>query len=112
MFAEAMESAPHTYLSALTWLPANAQLRCNITDSFKHLSMITNEEDNWEGARWVKSVGSPALSVACLPDGCFFAGGLEDGTVHIINAHMCETVGEPLNGHSGRVLSVAFSPDS
>ena len=95
-FAEAMESAPHIYLSALSWLPENAQLRCNIGDSFKHLPMIANKEDNWEGARWVKSVGSEVYSVACSPDGRFFVAGLYDGTVRIFNAHTCEPAGEPL----------------
>ena len=59
--AEAMESASHIYLSAPSWLPEKAQLRRSIADSFKHLSMIANKEDNWEGARWVKGVGSEVL---------------------------------------------------
>ena len=72
-FAEAMESAPHIYLSALSWLPENVQLRRSIASSFKHLAMIANKEDNWQGARWVKSFGSVVDSVACSLDGRFFA---------------------------------------
>ena len=72
-FAEAMESAPHIYLSALSWLPENAQQRRNIAGSFMHLPMIANKEDIWEGARWVKSVGSVVDSVTCSPDGRLFA---------------------------------------
>ena len=51
-FAEAMESAPHIYLSALSWLPERAELRCDIASSFRHLSMIANKKDDWEEARW------------------------------------------------------------
>ena len=60
----------------------------------------------------MKSVGSKVLSMACSPDGRFFAAGSHDGAVCIFNAHRCEAVDEPLSGHSHPVLSVAFSPDS
>ena len=60
----------------------------------------------------MKSVGSKVLSMACSPDGRFFAAGSHDGAVCIFNAHTCEAVDEPLSGHSHPVLSVAFSPDS
>ena len=111
-FAEAMESAPHIYLSALSWLPENTQLRRGIADSFKHLPIIANKEEDREGARWVKSVGAWVNSVAFSSDGRFFACGSKDCTVRIFNAHTCEAVSDPLKGHSGEVTSIAFSPDS
>ena len=111
-YAEAMESAPHVYLSALSWLPENTQLHSDIASLFKHLPMVANKEDNWEGAAWVKSVGSMVESVAYSPDGRYFAAGLLDtSTVHIFNARTCEPIGQLLKGHSNWVRSVAFSPD-
>ena len=111
-YADAMESAPHVYLSALSWLPENAQLQSVVANTFKHLPMIKHGEDDWEGARWVKNVGNRVFSVAYSPDGRFFAAGLSDGTVRIFDAHTCEPVGQPLEGHMRQVESVAFSPDS
>ena len=111
-YAEAMESAPHIYLSVLPWLPENTQLHSDIAGLFKHLAMIAHKEGDWEGARWVKSVGSEVLSVACSPDGRFFAARFDDGTVCIFNMRTCEVVGEVLNGHSDSISSMVFSPES
>ena len=36
LYADAMESIPHIYLSALSWLPENTQLHSGIASLFKH----------------------------------------------------------------------------
>ena len=48
-YAEAFQSTPHIYLSALAWLPDNAQTQA-LTKPFAHLPMITRKQVAWEGA--------------------------------------------------------------
>ncbi|TFK66201.1 WD40 repeat-like protein [Pluteus cervinus] len=112
--SEAFESAPHIYQSALAWLPGTSQTldMAKRSDSFNHLHMITNREQRWEGARWVKHVDVQVWSVAYSPNGHYIAAGLDNGTVCIWNSRTGEAVHQPLTGHRARVESVAFSPDS
>ncbi|EAU80927.2 vegetative incompatibility protein HET-E-1 [Coprinopsis cinerea okayama7 len=44
-------------------------------------------------------------------DGTLLASGSLDRTIHLQNPQTREALGEPLQGHSGPVNSVAFSPD-
>ncbi|TFK61161.1 WD40 repeat-like protein [Pluteus cervinus] len=113
-YSEAFESAPHIYLSALAWLPEKLQAlhMAKRSDSFSHLCMITNKEQHWGGARWVKSVNMAVLSVAYSLNGYYIAAGLEDSTVCIWDSRTGEAVHQPLNGHIRRVQSVVFSPDN
>ncbi|TFK66199.1 WD40 repeat-like protein [Pluteus cervinus] len=113
-YLEAFESAPHIYQSALAWLPGTSQTlnMAQRSDSFSHLGMITNKEQHWAGARWVKHVDVQVWSVAYSPNGHYIAAGLDDGTVCIWDSHTGEAVHPPLTGHSQRVRSVVFSQDN
>ena len=50
-------------------------------------------------------------SVTYSPDGRYIASGSEDYTVRIWDAETGAVVGDPLEGHTGGVISVAYSPD-
>lgn len=110
-YAEAMESVPHIYLSALSWLPERVRSQTMVSSVFRHLSLIKNKRSHWESERWVKNVGARVLSVSYSPDGSLFAAGLGDGTILMMEAQTGETVGEPLKGHQSWVSSAVFSPD-
>ena len=49
--------------------------------------------------------------MAFSPDGHRLATGGDDDTVRLWNADTGQPIGDPLTGHTGPVLSVAFSPD-
>ncbi|TFK66218.1 WD40 repeat-like protein [Pluteus cervinus] len=114
LYSEAFESAPHIYRSALAWLPEKSQTldMAKSSDSFSHLHMITDKEQHWEAARWVKNVNAEVLSVAYSPNGCYIAAGLDNSTVCIWDSRTSEAVHQPLTGHGARVGSVVFSPDN
>jgi len=50
--------------------------------------------------------------VACSPDGTRIVSGSRDKTLRIWDAISGAPIGEPQQGHTDRVWSVAFSPDS
>ena len=49
--------------------------------------------------------------MAFSPDGTRIVSGSDDSTVRVWDAATGRPVGQPLNGHTGSVTSVAFSPD-
>ncbi|KAG8706277.1 hypothetical protein FRC09_002492 [Ceratobasidium sp. 395] len=53
----------------------------------------------------------PFRSVAYSPDGAYIVSGSGDRTIRIWDAHTCQPVGQPLEGHTSWVHSVAYSPD-
>ncbi|WP_420345087.1 protein kinase domain-containing protein [Pelagibius sp.] len=62
-------------------------------------------------------VGSPvpagdALAIAMTPDGTLLATGRRDGTIEIIDVAMRRPVGPSLQGHSGGIQDLHFTPDA
>ena len=110
-YAEAFQSAPHIYLSALAWLPDGAHTRV-LARFFRYLRIITNKQRAWDGTRWAKSAGTGVCGVAYSSDGSLIASGLEDGTNCIWNAYTCENVGKTLSGLSDGVICMVFSSDN
>ena len=45
------------------------------------------------------------------PDGCYIITGPNDKTIRIWDSETGAVVGKPLEGHTGRVNSVAYSPN-
>lgn len=109
------ESAPHIYLSALPWLPEYCRTQTGaIKDlvKFKNLPLIVGKDEDWQGARWTKNVGSSVLSVAYSADEIFFAAGTLNGSICIWNADTYQTFKQLIVKDSGSVYSVIFSPNS
>ena len=50
-------------------------------------------------------------SVAFSPDGTRIVSGSDDKTVRLWDADTGQPIGQPLTGHTDKVISVAFSPD-
>jgi len=54
---------------------------------------------------------SPIPSLKFSPDGTILASGLDDHTIRLWDISSQQQFGEPLQGHSNFVWSIAFSPD-
>ncbi|KAG8792126.1 hypothetical protein FRC16_000151, partial [Serendipita sp. 398] len=69
----------------------------------------------WDGETRT-AIGEPLEHIDCMctvaysPDGCIISGS-EDSNIYIWDAETGAAVGEQLEGHSGWILSVAYSPD-
>ncbi|KIJ53127.1 hypothetical protein M422DRAFT_78551, partial [Sphaerobolus stellatus SS14] len=113
-FAPAIgHSAPHIYISALTFTPQNSILKRTYTPKFnKTMALQSGQLQYWPAQQAIlPGHTSLVLSVAFSPDGKRIASGSCDNTIRIWDAETGENVGKPLKGHTSWVLSVAFSPD-
>ena len=108
-YAEAMESAPHVYLSALAWLPEETLAYEILSPSFSHLHLFANKEPRWEGARWQRNVRGLS-HVALAPNGHYVATGHDGGRICIWDARTTEQI-QTLCHHTECIPSVVFSPD-
>lgn len=110
-FSQAMASAPHLYLSALSWLPTGSCLRKVVELTFQAHAIVNDGlQQDWNAALWISNTGDEVRSAACSADGCRIAVGTGND-VHVLDAVTGQVAGEPLRGHTGAVTSVTFSRD-
>ena len=113
-FREAMaKSAPHIYLSALSFAPTCSLVSAHYSTSFPQiLGFKHGQLSHWPSLELVISPGGgPVNSVALSPDGQSIVSGLRDGNICVWNTMTGELVAGPFTGHTDWVRSVAFSPD-
>ena len=106
-------SAPHLYISALSFTPEKSSLWKNVRRSFPRLMKVKKgrmeawpaRPSVWQGH--IEGVNGVAYS----PDGRHVVSGSWDNTIRIWDAETGAAVGEPMKGHTGGVRSVAYSSD-
>ncbi|EJD02306.1 WD40 repeat-like protein [Fomitiporia mediterranea MF3/22] len=105
-------SAPHIYISALLWAPAEsvtAKLHC---EDFASAQLVDEGlERYWPITLRTIPVGSDVTSIAYSPDGRHIVSGCADRTIRIWDAETGTSVSEPLRGHEGWIQCIAYSPD-
>ncbi|KIJ52909.1 hypothetical protein M422DRAFT_242854 [Sphaerobolus stellatus SS14] len=106
-------SAPHIYISGLTFAPQGSIMKRTYTPKFnKTMTLQSGQLQYWPAQQGTLPGHTYSVqSVAFSPDGKCIASGSEDNTIWIWDAETGENVGEPLKGHTSSVWSVAFSPD-
>ncbi|KIJ38343.1 hypothetical protein M422DRAFT_176821, partial [Sphaerobolus stellatus SS14] len=105
-------STPHIYLSALPMAPPMSLLKQKYMKDFQRvLGSIDKRRKGWKRELQVLKQSSVVQTLGFSPDGRHIVSGSDDQTIQIWDAKTGEAVGEPLQGHKGRVLAVAFSPD-
>ena len=97
-----LESAPHVYLSVLSWLPERVLSQTAFAKSFQHLPLISLKEDRKVGIEL--PIGKDVHSVVYSPDGRLIAAD-SCRTVHICNSHTGEPA-EDLEDHTSYLCSV------
>ncbi|KAG9124994.1 hypothetical protein FRC07_009421, partial [Ceratobasidium sp. 392] len=107
------KSAPHLYISALAFAPANSMIAQRMRPRFPNLLFVTEgAEQNWTPCLRTISASSAVRSIAISSDGRRVVSGCADGAVQVWDAETGDTMLGPLQGHSAVVHSVAISPDS
>ncbi|KAI5115832.1 hypothetical protein M0805_001517 [Coniferiporia weirii] len=105
-------STPHIYISALSWAPTESFIAKQLYPYFSNQPLITSgKESNWKTTLWTANADSGINDVAYSPDGRYIVSGSRDELLRIWDAQTGSTVGGPLMGHSGSVLSVSYSPN-
>ncbi|KZP10149.1 WD40 repeat-like protein [Athelia psychrophila] len=96
-----LESAPHTYVSALPFAPSTSIFRQQYTRIM-----------DWPSCEQAinAGIGQIVWSVAYSPEGDRVASGVNH-TIQIRNAHTGELVAGPFEGHEDHVNSITFSLD-
>src|ERR1700733_12048665 len=107
------QSAPHIYLSALPFSPAESKISKHFLPQFPHtLTVHTSEEMHWpENSHRLDGHADAVSAVAVSKDGNFIASGSLDRTVRIWDAQTGDLVSGPFEGHTERVTFITFSQD-
>jgi WD40 repeat protein len=107
------QAAPHTYLSALPFAPAQSRISKHYLRQFGGtLSVVTGRVEFWPTIlNILEGHSNEVLCIAFAPDGKRVVSGSQDHTVRIWDAQTGALVAGPFEGHSGWVRSVAFSSD-
>ena len=107
-----LQSTPHVYLSALPFAPRSSTVfEMYVKDFPQVLRVSARAEKHWSIIQHHIHAGSPVHSVAFSPDGLRVVSGSDDSTIRLWDAATGAAVGEPLEGHTDRIMSVAFSQD-
>jgi WD40 repeat protein len=107
-------SAPHIYLSSLSFVPQNSPIYQTYTNQCPgRLKVSFNSEAKveWTAPLVVIDTVSMATTVRFSPDGKNIVCGLWDGTIQVLDSRSGQLVSGPLKGHSKIVSSAEFSPD-
>ena len=105
-----MASTPHLYISALAWAPEESWISRHLEKMFQHLPLVSTKGKKWDASVWTRGVGAEVYSVAYSPDGLLIAVGTGNA-IHLLDALTFQATGQPLEGHTDEVTSVAFSWD-
>ncbi|CAE6524374.1 unnamed protein product [Rhizoctonia solani] len=106
-------STPHVYISSLAF-SSHTNLVCNhykkrVRGLLELQGSLTELREAAPLLTW--TTGSEINSLALSPDGTRVVVGFYDATVRILSAYNAAVYVGPLQGHTDRVTSVAFSPD-
>ncbi|KIO05431.1 hypothetical protein M404DRAFT_141463, partial [Pisolithus tinctorius Marx 270] len=106
-------SAPHLYISALSFTPLNTMVAKMLIPKFSNLVPVAHGGfEDWPAVQlYLQGHNAEVRSVAFSPDGRKIVSGSRDKTVRVWDAERGVQIGSPLEGHTGKVTSVAFSPD-
>ncbi|KIN95619.1 hypothetical protein M404DRAFT_80882, partial [Pisolithus tinctorius Marx 270] len=106
-------SAPHVYMSGLTFLPVKTKLLVMLMPNFSSLPGVVGGLEHWPASQLLGLEGhtGAVTSVAFSLDGKRIVSGSADRTVRLWGAETGVQIGSHLEGHTDAVFSVAFSPD-
>ncbi|KAG9076262.1 hypothetical protein FRC06_009602, partial [Ceratobasidium sp. 370] len=106
------ESAPHLYVSGLSFSPMTTIITQLRQEHFpKTIKLLGQIAPDW--SPWLQCIshGTKVMAVAISPDSRRVVSGSSNGMVRVWDMDTGALVGDPLIGHSAAVASVAFSPD-
>ncbi|KAG9080459.1 hypothetical protein FRC06_006552, partial [Ceratobasidium sp. 370] len=108
----ASRSTPHIYVSALTFWGEGRPVSKRYSNTFQTPIQPMGQAgpSHNQALLPIYALGSCVRCVAFSPDGAHIAAGSDDTTIRICNLRTGETVGVPLEGHTGPACSIAYSP--
>lgn len=104
-------SAPHIYLSALSFIPRTSAIFEFYSPHFPHLLKVV-DADSIKATTGVRNtIHCPGVSKAVIsPDGLLIAACSENDIV-VFNIHTSEHIGDKLRGHDSKITDMQFSAD-
>ncbi|KAG9094569.1 hypothetical protein FS749_012210 [Ceratobasidium sp. UAMH 11750] len=109
----AMLSTPHIYVSTLSFWPDNRPVSNFYPQQQPYLVSKASTAVGVRGVipLAVLNAGGIVASLAYSPHGARIASGSSDNTIRIWDSPTGQSIGQPLQGHTGSVNSVAYSPN-
>ncbi|KAG8740971.1 hypothetical protein FRC10_003509 [Ceratobasidium sp. 414] len=107
------DSTPHIYVSMIPFWPERSPLSTHYTPGVLAGVKATGagmRQREWAALTALPSAGR-VTCVAYSPDNAHIVSASLDKTIRIWDAHIGQSVGQPLEGHTNSVNSVAYSPD-
>ncbi|KAG8717314.1 hypothetical protein FRC09_014455 [Ceratobasidium sp. 395] len=104
---------PHLYISALTFWPNHSLIKKYYKQDSSNLMTSASTAMKLRGQipLSVQYARSAILGLSYSSDSTYVVSGSLDGTVLVWDAHTGQPIGQPMEGHTGYVRSVACSPD-